>query len=362
MTQRPVVCPFCPLGCDDLVVRDDGAVAVECRIAIEQFAAAIQAPAARFAREIPGDASLEEAIGNLTLPEVPVVAVEQPTLSEAKLLDDLASAGKLVLDPGISAQASALSHATARDGAIGVTLGDAMRFGDLFLVVGDVQTETPRLLERLASTSANLIQIQHLNVDQIARLQRLGWSGDAAEGDSQRNSIDQAILKARYVVVVLGSGAFLPGEETVAAEWLLRWVTRWNECEPAAERPQERLRRAAMLQLAPQQSLHHVLRFRNNRVADHGLSTLPPISIRLGSRPRNESSVAMSSPVALQIGGSDPGPELASAYLPAAMPGVHRADATIRGDGSVTLPLASIVTSELPSRIEWLQRVLQRSR
>jgi hypothetical protein len=46
------------------------------------------------------------------------------------------------------------------------------------------------------------------------------------------------------------------------------------------------------------------------------------------------------------------------AYLPAAVPGVHRGDATIRGDGSVTLPLATIVATDLPSRGEILRRVL----
>jgi hypothetical protein len=113
-----------------------------------------------------------------------------------------------------------------------------------------------------------------------------------------------------------------------------------------------------MLRINHNQNLLSVMRWRNNRVSPAGLSTPASPSIRIGSRRREDAS-----PVRLQIGGIDPGQQGAHSYLPASTPGIHFPGTTIRGDGSVTLPLGklslhSIATAQHSPRIDVLRRVL----
>lgn len=373
MPTPPIVCPFCPLCCDDVVLRNDGGVGVDCSLAADQFAAAVAEVPVRFGSETITQDAIDFVITRLQLPAVPTVAIHNASLGESRMIQGLARQGKLLLATG-SELASAWSLAVARDGIVTATLGDVLRFADLIVCIGEFEVSTPRLIEWLKKGGAPVRTVTSLDADDLASLQQLTQQDVGAAGSrpaanntgatkSSFNALATEIAAARYVAFLVGADAFPDGQQTLVAEGLLRWVTDWNlqtshpQAADNATQPKNPPR-AVAVHLSDNQSLHHVIRFRDNRIRASELAFPKPATIRLGSQPTDGRRVNR---VELQIGGVDPGPEHATAFLPAATPGVHVADATIRGDGSVTLPLSAVIASELPTRTELLQRALTES-
>ncbi|WP_182865823.1 hypothetical protein [Stieleria mannarensis] len=361
MPNDPIVCPFCPLCCDDLRVDPvSGETEVPCHLAQVALTSAVRPPAARLGTQTIETVDWNQLRQTLSLPTEPVVDFNGATIAEAKTLETLVNQGQIQLRIDRSPSARALDQTIARDGWLGTTLGDAVRRAEYAWVIGNLDHSTPRLKERLNQSG---LAIEYTPAPGIALLSRLhellstetsGSEDELCASASEADRLHEHFRHSRSTVVVVGDQPFQTGEETIASELLLRWIALWNESAlPMDDGDVPIVSRVTLLRLTADQNLYTVMRWRNNHVAPSDLSQSPMPDIRVGL-PTAENVT----PVRLQIGGTDPGESIAQAYLPAAVPGVHHADTTIRGDGSVTLPLAGWTTSSHPGRIEVLQRVL----
>ncbi|WP_372894878.1 hypothetical protein [Stieleria sp.] len=367
MPSDPIVCPFCPLCCDDVRVDvASGETDVPCELAQLELAAAVQTLSARIGSESIDSIDWNALGESLSLHPTPVVEFNGATIAEAKLLETLVAEGRIQLRIADAASARALDQTIARDGLLGTTLGDAVRRAEYFWVIGNLDQHTPRLKERLNQSGAALEYTPTATIGLLSRLHELlgGLANDAAgnpaaidPSGAEPDRLHEHFRNSRSTVVVVGEAAFESGEEVIAGEMLLRWIARWNEAAlpitGGHDGDDPIVSRVTLLRLTADQNLRTVIRWRNNQVAPSDLSPPPVATIRVGS-PVGD----VAAPVRLQIGGVDPGQSLAHAYLPAAVPGVHHADTTIRGDGSVTLPLAGWTDSTYPRRADVLQRVL----
>ncbi|PAY18471.1 hypothetical protein CKO51_16235 [Rhodopirellula sp. SM50] len=368
MPSDPIVCPFCPLCCDDVHVdAASGETDVPCELAQLELAAAVRMPSARIGSESIDSIDWSVLGESLSLQPTPVVEFNGATIAEAKMLETLVTESRIQLRIADAACGRALDQTIARDGLLATTLGDAVRRAEYFWGIGNLDQRTPRLKERLNQSGAALEYTPTATIGLLSRLHELlgGLAGDAAVDPaaavdpigSEPDRLHEHFRNSRSTVVVVGGAAFESGQEVIASEMLIRWIARWNETAlPIAgghDGDDPIVSRVTLLRLTADQNLRTVIRWRNNQVSPSDLSSPPVATIRVGS-PVGE----VTAPVRLQIGGVDPGQSLAHAYLPAAVPGVHHADTTIRGDGSVTLPLAGWTDSTYPRRVDVLRRVL----
>ncbi|MDV6034016.1 MAG: hypothetical protein F9B45_28775 [Phycisphaera sp. RhM] len=368
MPSDPIVCPFCPLCCDDVRVdAASGETDVPCDLARLELAAAVQTLPARIGSESIDSIDWNSFGESLSLHPTPVVEFNGATIAEAKVLETLIAEGRIQLRMADTACSRALDQTIARDGLLGTTLGDAVRRAEYFWGIGNLDRHTPRLKQRLNLSGAAMEYTPTVTIGLLSRLHELlgGLAGGATldpaaavdPRGAEPDRLHEHFRNSRSTVVVVGEAPFESGQEVIAGELLVRWIARWNETSLPITGEQEGddsiVSRVTLMRLTADQNLRTVIRWRNNQVSPSDLSSPPVATIRVGS-PVGD----VAAPVRLQIGGVDPGQSLAHAYLPAAVPGVHHADTTIRGDGSVTLPLAGWTDSTYPRRVEVLQRVL----
>ncbi|MCA9138435.1 MAG: hypothetical protein KDB00_16805 [Planctomycetales bacterium] len=367
MSSKSIVCPFCPLNCDDVVLDGDGTwVDSQCDLAAGQFKAVVTPSPARIGDQTCERIDWESLRHSLSLPDVPTVELCDAAIGESKSLEALVAQGAIRIHIGDDESDVAMDQAIGRDGLMAATLGDVIRHAEFIWIIGDIGSATPRLSDRLRRSNARLESTRILSIELLSQLHHLLGetnSTDADEGPRQDSSsagyqLFRQVRRSRYTAIVLGHSAFEPGCEVSAAEMLTRWMQRWNNLAiPVGEIDPPLTSRVVMLRFTRNQNLRSVMRWRNNYVSRSHFSTPSAASIRIGGR---VSTIAapIELQIELQIGGEDPGPANARVYLPASIPGVHFSDTTIRGDGSVTLPLLAPMHSDLPSRIEVLRRVL----
>lgn len=361
MSTESIVCPFCPLCCDDVIVDTaNGTAETQCQLARGQFAAAIDGPPARVGSQTIDRIDWEGISDQLALPGTPVVEFNGATLEESKQLDSLAGQGSLRIRFNDPVWSVAMDETIARDGMIAATLGDVCSRADFIWIGGDLDSFAPRLKDRLAQTNARLEHTPVFSVETLSKLNGLvenlveGASGAEKQSRTSGDRIVEQIRRSRYTAIVLGAAPFEQGCDTVGSELLIRLIARWNEIAwRVGDGDESAAARAVMLRLGHDQSLRGVMRLRSNLLPSSGLSEPPAVTIRIGACVNQDASS-----VRLQIGGPDPGEQSAHAYLPASSPGVHFSGTTIRGDGSVTLPLAGWTDSQHPRRIDVLRRVL----
>lgn len=370
MSPKPFVCPFCSLHCDDLSIGGDGAlVDSKCNLADLQFQAAIKSPPIRIGSQVWESMDWEsmdwESIrAELQLPDVPSVEFCGASISESKSLETLVSDQVIQIRYPDDDASIALDQTIARDGMMAATLGDVVRHAEFIWVVGDIDTLTPRLDERLRRGKAKIESSRLLSIDLLSQLhQFVGDLNAAADPATTTNAstgesanLFQQIRASRYTAIVIGRCPFESGCEVAASELLTRWIQRWNDLAiPVGVSDSAPISRIVLLRFAQHQNLRTVTRWRNNEVTSSVYSrpNVNSNSIRVGG-----CGTTNEAPVRLQIGGPDAGLSSAHAYIPAAIPGLHHADTTIRGDGSVTLPLLECGRSDHPSRIDVLRRVL----
>ncbi|TWU54425.1 hypothetical protein Poly51_31440 [Rubripirellula tenax] len=303
MNPLAIVCPFCPLHCDDLLVDKDGELNVACSIASQAFAAAVEPnPIAR-------EAVMPPPSGVVRL------AASQVSLSEARDLAGLLRTGRIELTVDETPTQAALRAAIARDGNISATLGDVRKHANVVWSVGDCTASMPRIWERVG---CDPVIVDAIGANELADLVY-----EIDSGATQVDTLGNALKSAKYLAVIVSPSAFRSGEETVTAELLVRAVLRWNQAS----------RRAVLVSLDPAAMLRSVAGWHTNLRLPR---TTGPVDVRMGT------PITGAYPAELQIGGIDPGTPLAASYVPAAVAGVHFADAIIRGDATVTLPLDKI--------------------
>lgn len=421
----PIVCPFCPLYCDDVIVAADGSVNVDCRRAADGFAAARNPAPARVgvttcsideARKHaetllrggdfqPHDAATSpdplphddaagetansessEARGAQSLatdgpppaaaPQVTVVTAGTDLMS-AKQLETLRDGERIRLTLDAAPSGQAIRSTVRRDGILSATQGAIRGHADVIWSIGDFSS-MPRIWQRLidpARPPRHVAIPAGMTAEETANISDALRRGDASQLSDPHASLCQALLASRYVAVVLGTDAW-PQRDSVAAAVMLNQIVLWLAAE----------RRAVLLSLDAAATNRTVAIWRTNRTLEafeeaaprsavptrstreerDGAESVPgaarlgvpdaEVLVRLG-----EPASGNAAPAQLQLGGRDPGRELADIYLPAAMAGVHRAGIAVRGDGSVTLPLQQVFRSELPTAAEWLMSLLGES-
>uniref|UniRef100_UPI0011B64B74 hypothetical protein n=1 Tax=Rubripirellula reticaptiva TaxID=2528013 RepID=UPI0011B64B74 len=214
---------------------------------------------------------------------------------------------------------AAMRSTIARDGNISATLGDVKKHADVVWAIGSPETEMPRIWERLECEPVS---------DATVGANELADRIFAVRNNSTSIGPDaQSIASAKYLAIVIGSSAFLPGEEIATAELLVKWVIDRNRETKSGSQ------RAVLLAIDPAATLRSVVGWQTN---ERLKPTSGPVDLRIGD------ANSATYPAKLQIGGIDPGTELAESYVVAPIPGIDFDDAVIRGDGTVTLPLEAV--------------------
>lgn len=315
--DSPIVCPFCPLHCDDVVVDAVGRVNVDCPIAIANFAVAMSPPVYRIGHQT---VSAEEAKAHakqvVASTQRPKVTCSAATLGPSRHWARLAACSRIDLSVDTTPTMAAMRTAMAREGFIGATLGDVKRHADLIWVIGDPAKSLPRL-SRFFSDRATVRTFETFSIDDVAQL--------------NLNPINQSLGDARYVAIVFANDAFdsnktaIAGDSSVAvvaAEWWTRWIIAANKT-----------RRVVQVVIDPLQTIRSVVGWTSNQTL---ASNTTASDIRYG----DSNGIA----TRLQLGGLDPGESLAEAHFPIQIPGIDVADAVVRGDGAVTLGLGKVAT------------------
>ncbi|EKK00029.1 hypothetical protein RBSH_04736 [Rhodopirellula baltica SH28] len=341
-----VVCPLCPLHCDDVVVNADGSVQANgCEIAesagslVNQVARTDKATLARIA-------GCKQPIRVITS-GVDLVAARQLVQWQSDGVIEV----EIESDPSLLA----IGTVTRRDGIFAATLSEVVTHADLVWLIGEVDPAWPRLEEKqrldtaISSATDGKRQVkrwERWTADFAGRMHHAIEHPEAIEEDSEFQTRSKHFRDSLYAAIVIGPGAFEADEAEMTAAMVARITRRRNESA-----------RCVCVTLDPAATLRSVHAWRTNEslspmMSDDGDDSVPVIRlVGIGHRTSGDRSVD------LQIGGHDPGVELAKAFLPAS-PWIN--SMVIRGDGSVTLPLQVPValSANSPAVIEQLQKVL----
>lgn len=364
-----IVCPFCPLHCDDVTLDPQGRPVVACDLAKTEFRRALGTPTPpRLGADDPslihiagaddtGDGTdtdthaIERHIAatirdRVKTAERIALVTAGTDLQTARDLDDLASA-----DPRVSIRIDAsptrqaIATAVSREGVVAATIADVRRHADQIWLLGIRPEHYPRLLDRLIDPDrpATVHRSPHgIAADDLASL--VVADPNAPPKDITSTGLSPAFASSRYLTVIVGDHAFRPVEAEAAAELLVQWIHRRNANA-----------RAVIVQFDRAATNRCVAAWRGNRTlaADRDAITDNEVRIRIGAP--NAINPEAAAPMTLQVGGDPSDPHQTQAYLPAAEFGVHRNGAVVRGDGTVTLPLSKIARSPLPTATQWLR-------
>ena len=343
-----VVCPFCPLHCDDVSVDADGKTDVDCDIARRSFAAALNAASPRIGDSIASAAEVTKHVRGLVEGTIPTVITSSVTLAAAKNLDQFHGQGEIDWVIQQSAARAAMQRTISRDGMIGATLADVRMHADFIWIIGNRdQKILPRINELTLPAGNQIAQIWSPLGVTAAQLGDLLDAIGRQEHPQDKSlaGIYEAALHAKYFAVIWVDDGFDPVEADAASALLLELIAVLND-------PSRReSRRAVFVTFDEGQTGRSVSLWRRNEVpgnAGHLFSDDRSVVIRFGE------PVESAEPVSIQVGGRDAGIEFANVFVPTAVEGIHRADMMIRGDGAVTLPLQPFAMSDLPTSCEWL--------
>ena len=322
----PIVCPLCPLHCDDVCVNDQEQLGCggNCWI-LDGFPSL---------KSLPTDRGDLVTRGDTDKPlRVITTGVE---LSLARQLSNWQQSGRVEITIESDESIEALLQVTSRDGSVSATLADVATHADLVWMIGEVEQTWPRLAEKLRLQSDSEVSDSKVIVQRVTQ-----WSADdvtelasAIERGDAHHEFATQWSSAGYAAILIGPQAFVAGEADLSATMLARLVRRRN-----AEA------RCVLLTLDAGVTLRSVCLWNTNESPSGtwGRDDRTRFDIRIGS-PWNADSPAAN----LQIGGRDPGLELASAYRACSIAGLHHRGMVIRGDGSVSLPLEAVRDEKLP--------------
>lgn len=299
----------------------------------------------------------EATLARIAAGEQPIrVITSGVDLVAARQLVQWKSDGAIEVEFETDPSVQAIGTVTRRDGIVAATLSEVVTHADLVWLIGEVDPAWPRLEEKLRVESAG--SGATIGKRQVKRWER--WTADfagrmhhaiehpeATEEGSEFQTRANHYLDSQYAAIVIGPGAFDTDEAEMTAAMVARITRRRNESA-----------RCVCVTLDPAATLRSVHAWRTNEslspmMSDSEVDSTPVIRlVGIGHRTSGDRSVD------LQIGGHDPGVELAKAFLPAS-PWTN--SMVIRGDGSVTLPLQvpSALSVESPTAIEQLKMVLR---
>ena len=327
----PIVCPLCPLHCDDVCLNDQEQLGCGSNCWILDGFPSLQS--------LPTDRGDWVPSGDIDKPlRVITMGVD---LSTARKLSNWQKTGRIDITIESDESIEALLQVTSRDGIVSATLADVATHADLVWMIGEVEQTWPRIAEKLRLQSDSEIRASKVMASKVTVQRVTQWSADevtelasAIEHSDKHHEFASQWSSAKYAAILIGPQAFAAGEADLCATMLARLVRRRNTEA-----------RCVLLTLDAGATLRSVCLWNTNQSPSS-----KPISenrrhfdIRIGS-PWNADSPA----AYLQIGGRDPGPELASAYRACSIAGLHHRGMVIRGDGSVSLPLEAVRDEKLP--------------
>lgn len=412
MTEQAIVCPLCPLHCDDLPVAG---LAAQCQRFAQQWTQAtglaeLAAKVDRQSWQSDTQRRIDQARQWLDQAGSLVISGQATDLATARSVCRLVErrGAALISQP---LQADGFSEALARDGMIACTLGEAAAPHQHLIVIGDPEAAYPRLGRWLENAASLYRWKQHHDLPgRLALLHHwLRQPSDpaAANGLADANCLQaasdsglgerdddlqycwQLCRQQTQLVWVVGPLAGSPSDADVDASGT-------RSSEPLLDRQGQRAfwrtllailselnrdRRASLLRLDPASTLRNVAAWTGTATVAASLQPPPgrknhqkmphhagdfDLQIHLAtagddSSPpllgRRQIVIAAATP-AWSIAGQSPEESASSTTLrlPAAIAGLSAAGAVIRGDGSVTLPLAALLPSPLPTAAQWLDR------
>lgn len=324
--QRTYVCPLCPLHCDTLCLDPDGSWSAQGCPIVDEFSSLSGRARDRGNWQTWGDDS-----GRTT--RVVTTGVD---LTTARRLSQWQSEERIELMIESDPNVQAILDVASRDGTISATLADVATHADQVWLMGRVEEAWPQITKKLrlfpdkdVSQSRSVTRFTQCSASELTEFATRGAS-------LWRDS--------RYTAVLIGPDAFAAGEEILAATMLNRLVRLHNSQS-----------RCVLVTLDAAATLRSVCLWQSN--ATPAASQRAPVSsgwdIRLGS-PLSRDSL----PARIQVGGADWGAKYAKAYRACSIAGLHRASMVVRGDGSVSLPLADPVATHLPSLADVLAQIL----
>ena len=323
MSAMTVVCPFCPLHCDDVNPAALRAGETGCRVA-DSRANWVR----RESSSLATSADLETCRRWVEEASQIVISGYVIDLETARAISEFAATtGAVVKVNGTNPTASKLF---AREGGFYTTLGELSSRAVSVLVIGDPATHWPRLEERLRHVKAIVRWPDSSALPQRIAALRLHTAkrfSDQSTVDDELAAAIQLVIDSTYLVVLIA-----PLHETIA-----RSPVVWSSIFGLV-RERNKVSRAAILSFDPSVTVRSVLASRND-----------PLPFAF---PCNESSLCIEfSPFGerssestgrkIIIGLAKPSLGSNQRLLPAGVPGMHHAGIVIRGDGSVTLPLQS---------------------
>lgn len=326
MNDPGIVCPFCPLHCDDVSIAGP----LDCSILrkeVDRLQA--EAPLPRVGSDtVTVENAMAAARACLSDAGPATLLVSSATISQAKAIVE---SGFLVAIES-SETSVAVQKATARCGTITATLADIKQHADQIVLLGNVEQTIPRLMEQLGDPSC-VESSPTPNADSIAEMATAIRQGNLFADRS-------------YVAFLLDSTALNANDADAAVELLIETILWMNSAG------REKRQRAVLVSLDPLASLRCVSAWSDGkRLPVSTPSDFNGRTIRLGEPGTDHHSAN------IQIGRIDPGSELAGIYLPASTPGIHHIDSVIRGDGTVTLPLGKVQKSNSLSAADVISRL-----
>lgn len=374
-----VTCPFCPLRCDDLVVRVAGARVVPQGLDCPRAEAGFAGLSAETER-LSGDsgspsasslvASLIDRLANASAVRISGTFVDVNT---ARAAVRLAAASGGIVDAAETISSAAVRRASERDGIVAATLSELRQRADAVVIIGDPVDECPRLIERFLASGPDPLAASRRFLS-LGETRIAGLPADRyTHVQVGRGDLHRLLAEAR------GALRVGKGDASGMAAWLREatysgWVWSSEELDPLAAgtligmtTELNRERRAVLVPLASDTTLRSVATWLS------GLSG--PVDFGSGTPQLLEKPTPTALTLWLQPYPTAPPPPLedsflvvlgmadaelaerADLYLPAGVPGIDFAGSTFRGDGTVCLPLHAVRDCGLPSAADLLREL-----
>ncbi|MGV3485274.1 MAG: hypothetical protein ACO1RT_12715 [Planctomycetaceae bacterium] len=342
MNNALIVCPLCPMHCDDVSALQLREGRTGCDVADRRLRAVLRAP--------------DRAATPSDLQQCRKWVADAESIVVSGLALDLETSraiGEFVRHTGARVDmrgphAMALD-VLAREGWFQTTLGELSARETSVLVIGDVASHWPRMEKRLQSISSVVRWADDEDLpERVAALRRQMAERyiDAPAADLQVTAAAKHFKEAVSMVVLVA-----PLRESTARSPVL-----WSAITGLI-RERNRVARAAILSFDSSVTVRSVLAANND----------PPrweyspreASLRIEFTPFAETD-SLPARQTIFIGASDRVRGADQCLLPASVPGLHHAGIVIRGDGSVTLPLQSCLPRErpLPTPAEQLRSLI----
>lgn len=341
MSRDPVVCPCCPLHCDDidpapLMLGETG-----CPVADHRVAAVLAADA------VDNEEALVTSRQWIRDAKQIVVTGHVIDLETSRAISEFASATGA--DVEVDGSNPAMLPLFAREGAFLTTLGEVTSRDVSMFVIGDVASHWPRIETRLEHVKT----IQRWDDDEALPSRLAALRALVTHRFTSESPVDAAVANAAtmikasaYLVVLVAPLQERIGRSPVIWSTILGMVRELNKTT-----------RAAILSFDPSVTQRSVMASR----FDPKPYRLPADgdALRIHFSPFGEGG-NRSGGKTIMIGMGDKVFHKNERCLAASVPGLHHSGIVIRGDGSVTLPLQRCITnpdqrSELPTPAEQLR-------